>query len=70
MHACFVVLCRPTALLVQSPAVLAVVSQISVWFVIIFAAVIAVISLSPIHNPGLLNHFLSLLLPMPVNDTW
>lgn len=42
----------PIALLVRSPAVLAVVSQISVWFVIIFAAVIAMISLSPIHNSG------------------
>ena len=44
--------CRPIALLVRSPAVLAVVSQISVWFVIGFAGVIAVISLSPIHNSG------------------
>lgn len=44
--------CRPIALLVRSPAVLAIVSQISVWFVIAFAGVIAVISISPIHNSG------------------
>lgn len=48
--------CRPIALLVRSPAVLAVVSQISVWFVIIFAAVIAMISLSPIHSSGEVLH--------------
>lgn len=44
---------RPIALFVRSPAVLAVVSQISVWFVIIFAVVIAVISMSPVlHYSG------------------
>jgi len=43
----------PIALFVRSPAVLAVVSQISVWFVIIFAVVIAVISMSPVlHYSG------------------
>lgn len=46
----------PTALLVRSPAVLAVVSQVSVWFVIIFALVIGVISMSPVlHNSGPLS---------------
>ena len=44
---------RPIALFVRSPAVLAVVSQVSVWFVIIFAVVVAVISMSPeLHSSG------------------
>ena len=42
----------PVALLVKSPRVLALVSQASVAFVFFFAAVVAVLSLSPSQNTG------------------
>ena len=48
----------PVALLVKSPAVLALVSQASVSFVFLFAVVVAVMSLSPSqsHSKPLFLH--------------
>lgn len=45
----------PVALLVKSPGVLALVSQASVAFVFFFAAVVAVLSLSPTQHNGALR---------------
>lgn len=45
----------PVALLVKSPGVLALVSQASVAFVFFFAAVVAVLSLSPTQQNGKLH---------------
>ena len=45
----------PVALLVKSPGVLALVSQASVAFVFFFAAVVAVLSLSPTQHNGTLQ---------------
>lgn len=45
----------PVALLVKSPGVLAIVSQASVAFVFFFAAVVAVLSLSPTQRNGMLH---------------
>lgn len=45
----------PVALLVKSPGVLALVSQASVAFVFFFAAVVAVLSLSPTQHNGKLH---------------
>lgn len=45
----------PVALLVKSPGVLALVSQASVAFVFFFAAVVAVLSLSPTQHNGMLH---------------
>ncbi|KAA6420194.1 MAG: hypothetical protein FRX49_09857 [Trebouxia sp. A1-2] len=42
----------PVALLVKSPGVLALVSQVSVAFIFFFAAVVAVLSLSPTQHKG------------------
>jgi len=42
----------PVALLVKSPGVLALVSQVSVAFIFFFAAVVAVLSLSPSQHKG------------------
>lgn len=45
----------PVALLVKSPAVLALVSQASVSFVFFFAIVVAALSMSPAHSHGKLT---------------
>ena len=42
----------PVALLVKSPGLLALVSQISVAFIFFFAAVVAVLSLTPSQHKG------------------
>lgn len=54
----------PVALLVKSPGLLALVSQASVAFVFFFAAVVAVLSLSPTQHNGKLC-FLHTVPPRP-----
>ncbi|KAL0050456.1 hypothetical protein WJX82_011533 [Trebouxia sp. C0006] len=58
----------PVALLVKSPGVLALVSQVSVAFIFFFAAVVAVLSLSPSQHKGPLLYWrpAGVLLAFPV----
>ena len=55
----------PVALLVKSPGVLALVSQVSVAFIFFFAAVVAVLSLSPTQHKGGVNIAVSPSSPTP-----
>lgn len=59
----------PVALLVKSPGVLALVSQASVAFVFFFAAVVAVLSLSPTQHNGMLQTLVHTIpTPYDLND--